>query len=462
MQNTSPHVVVLGAGFGGLTFCQTFRGQARVTLVDRQNHHLFQPLLYQVAAAGLSAPDIAQPIRSILSDHENITVLLDNVVNIDLRERVARCVTAQLRYDYLVMALGGVTSYFGHPEWEKFAPGLKSLDDALRIRRRILLAFEKAENTADPDERKRLMTIVVVGGGPTGVELAGTFAELARHVLQGDFRRIEPRQARVLLVEAGPRILTQFPEDLGQSAVRKLEQMGVEVRTKALVRKIARGLVEVGEEVIGAENIIWAAGVSATPLTRKLGVELDRAGRIKVQPDLSLPGYPEAFAIGDMAFLVDKHGQTVPGVSPAAMQMAKHVARIIEGDLESPGQRLARPAFGYWDRGSMATIGRSAAVAKIGRVKFDGFLAWAAWLVVHLVFLVGFRNRIAVFFNWIYSYFTYKRGMRIITGLGGELGDVDTGAGGPSAAPDSAQTCRPVQDGATSSRAEKRPSEVVR
>lgn len=463
METTTPHVVVLGAGFGGLTFCQSFRGRARVTLVDRQNHYLFQPLLYQVAAAGLSAPDIAQPIRSILSDRENVTVLLDNVSNIDLQKRVVFCDQARLSYDYLVLALGGVTSYFGHAEWERFAPGLKSLDDALRIRRRILLAFEKAENTADPEERKRLMTIVVVGGGPTGVELAGTFVELARHVLQGDFRRIEPRQARVLLVEAGPRILTQFPEDLGQSAARKLAAMGVEVRTRTPVRNITRGCVEMGEEMILADNIIWAAGVSATPLTRKLGVELDKAGRIKVQPDLSVPGYPEVFAIGDMAYLVDKHGQTVPGVSPAAMQMARHVAKIIATELSAPSGRFPeRPAFGYWDRGSMATIGRSAAVAKIGRLEFDGFLAWAAWLMVHLVFLVGFRNRLAVFFNWIYSYFTYKRGMRIITGLCEEPGFEGGDAPGRAAAHDGAQTRRAVQDWSTPARAEAQSSEAVK
>jgi NADH:ubiquinone reductase (H+-translocating) len=418
-ENKGPHIVVLGAGFGGLTFCQRFhcRG-ARITLVDRQNHHLFQPLLYQVAAAGLAAPDIAQPIRSILSDRENVTVLLDNVLDINLREKTVRCEVNHLSYDYLVLALGGTTSYFGHPEWEQSAPGLKSLDDALRIRRRILLAFEKAENTEDAEECRRLMTIVVVGGGPTGVELAGAFAELTRYVLQGDFRRINPRQARVILIEAGPRLVAQFPPELSASAERQLNKLGVEVRTRTRVKNLTPGCVELEGEAIYAENVIWAAGVSASPLTRKLGVELDRAGRIKVNPDLSVPAYPEVFAIGDLAFIVDKDGQTVPGVSPAAMQMAKHVARIIEDEsTRGPARDGAHPAFDYWDRGSMATIGRSAAVAKIGKLEFSGFPAWFAWLVVHLIFLIGFRNKIAVFFNWAYSYFTYKRGMRIITGI---------------------------------------------
>lgn len=419
MERKQRHIVVLGAGFGGLTFCQKFNSPgAQITLVDRQNHHLFQPLLYQVAAAGLAAPDIAQPVRSILADKRDVTVLMDNIVEIDLKSKTVTCEGNRLTYDYLVMALGGVTSYFGHPEWEQFAPGLKSLDDALRIRRQILLAFEKAENITDPQERQRLMTMVVVGGGPTGVELAGAFAELARHVLEGDFRRIDPRQARVILIEASPRVLAQFPPELGASAERQLTRMGVEVRTNMRVKNITDRCVEVEGQMIHAENIVWAAGVSASPLTRKLGVEVDRGGRVLVKPDLSLPGYPEAFAIGDMAYIVDKDGQVVPGVSPAAMQMAKHVAQIIQDEIAfGRSDPEGRPAFDYWDKGSMATIGRSAAVAKVGRLEFSGLLAWLAWLMVHLVFLIGFRNKIAVLFNWAYSYFTYKRGMRIITGL---------------------------------------------
>ena len=436
MEKKVPHVVVVGAGFGGLTFCQAFRCDvAQITLVDRQNHHLFQPLLYQVAAAGLAAPDIAQPVRSILRDCQHVTVLLDNVVGVDLKARTVTGESTHLVYDYLVIALGGVTSYFGHPEWAEFAPGLKSLDDALRIRRDILLAFEKAENAVDPDERRRLMTIVVVGGGPTGVELAGAFAELARHVLEGDFRRIEPRQARVVLIEAGQRVLAQFPPELSVSAANQLRTMGVEVHTNLQVKEITRGCVNAGDQIIYADNIIWAAGVSASPLTRELGVEVDRAGRIKVNPDLSIPGHPEAFAVGDIAFLTDKEGQVVPGVSPAAMQMAKHVVTLIQDDIAGVGiGSKLRPAFRYWDNGTMATIGRSAAVAKIKRLEFSGFPAWLAWLAVHLVFLIGFRNKVAVLFNWAYSYFTYKRGMRIITGLSEKEKPMRTFPAAPAAA----------------------------
>jgi len=413
------HIVVLGAGFGGLTFCQAFNHpQARVTLVDRQNHHLFQPLLYQVATAGLSAPEIAQPVRSILSDRPSVTVLLDTVVDFNLAEKKVFLEKNTLAYDYLVLALGGVTSYFGHPEWEQFAPGLKSLDDALRIRRRILLAFENAENETDPATRDRLMTIVVVGGGPTGVELAGAFAELVRRVLRKDFRRIDPAQARVVLIEAGPRVLAHLPPGLSASAQLQLEKLGVEVRVGAKVKTITQGRVEPENgQIIEAENIIWAAGVSASPLTPKLRTELDHAGRVKVKPDLSLPGHPEVFAIGDMALVLDQDGKPVPGVSPAAMQMARKIARIIRDELDLGVGHAARPPFKYWDKGTMATIGRSAAVAKIGKLEFNGFLAWIAWLFVHLIFLIGFRNKLAVLLQWTYSYLAYKRGARIVTGL---------------------------------------------
>ena len=416
------HVVVVGAGFGGLTFCQSFNHpDTRITLVDRQNHHLFQPLLYQVATAGLSAPEIAQPIRSILSDRPRVTVLLDRVEDFDLARKKVVLERNTLAYDFLVLALGGVTSYFGHADWEPFAPGLKSLDDALRIRRQVLLAFEKAENATDVSEHDRLMTIVVVGGGPTGVELAGAFAELARHVLKSDFRRIDPTQARIVLIEAGPRLLAHLPSKLSANAQRQLEKLGVQVRTGTKVKAITRGRVELeNDQVIETENIIWAAGVSASPLTQKLGVELDRAGRVKVDPDLSLPGHPEVFAIGDMALVLDTDGKPVPGVSPAAMQMAKHVARIIRDELKPGRQPSARPSFKYWDKGTMATIGRSAAVAKISRLEFNGFLAWVAWLFVHLIFLIGFRNRLAVLLQWAYSYVAYKRGARIVTGLSDE------------------------------------------
>src|SRR5216683_290712 len=418
------HVVVLGAGFGGLTFCQTFdHPDTRITLVDRQNHHLFQPLLYQVAAAGLSAPEIAQPIRSILSKKAEVTVLLESVSGFDLSQR----------QDYLVLALGSCTSYFDHPEWERFAPGLKTLEDALRIRSRVLLAFEKAETSAaggagnstvarfDASERERLLTIVIVGGGPTGVELAGSFAELARTVLKRDFRRIDPAQARIILIEAGSTILSHLPSELSESATRQLQKLGVQVRTSTPVKAIREKEVELeGGETIRAENILWAAGVSATPLTKKLGVELDRAGRVKVNPDLSVPGHPEVFAIGDMALVLQENGKPVPGVSPAAMQMGRHVARLIGDELEPGAGRAPRPQFSYWDRGTMATIGRSAAVAWIGKLKISGLIAWLAWLFVHLIFLIGFRNKLAVLLQWTYSYFAYKRSARIITSLPAE------------------------------------------
>ncbi|NOS69097.1 MAG: NAD(P)/FAD-dependent oxidoreductase [Verrucomicrobia bacterium] len=415
--NKQYHVVVLGVGFGGLTFCQNFRHpNARITVVDRTNHHLFQPLLYQVAAAGLSAPEIAQPIRGILSNRPDITVLFNKVVDFDLAQKRVVLEKGSLDYDYLVVAMGGQTGYFGHPEWEQFAPGLKTLDDALRIRSQILLAFEKAENETDPAESDRLLTIVVVGGGPTGVELAGAFAELTRTVLNRDFRRIDPTKARIILIEGSPTVLSHLPPDLSASAQRQLESLGVQVRNNIHVKDIRAGEVELANgEIIRAGNILWAAGVSATPLTKNLGVELDKSGRVKANPDLSLPGHPEIFAIGDMALVLGENGKPVPGVSPAAMQMGKHVAKIVEHEINASAKPATRPAFKYWDKGTMATIGRSAAVAWVGRFKFSGFLAWLAWLFIHLIFLIGFRNRLAVLFQWTYSYFSYKRSARIIT-----------------------------------------------
>ena len=419
METRTPHIIVLGAGFGGLTFCQTFQHRgARVTVVDRQNHHLFQPLLYQVATAGLSAPEIAQPIRSILRDRPHISVLMDSVEDIRLAEKRVVLTSQTLAYDYLVIALGGVTTYFGHPEWAAFAPGLKSLDDALRIRSRILLAFEHAENEPDPAVRQRLMTIVVVGGGPTGVELAGAFADLTRTVLRKDFRRIDPSQARIIVIEASPVVLSHLPDDLARSAQDQLEALGVEVRNNCKVQALTTGRVELSTgEVIEAENVFWAAGVGANPLTQKLGVELDRAGRVKVNLDLTVPGYPEVFAIGDNALVIQPNGKPVPGVSPAAMQAARHVAQIISDELAWPSNaRPPRADFRYVDKGTMATIGRSAAVVMLGDLKLTGFLAWAAWLFIHLLFLVGFRNKIAVLLQWGYSYLTYRRGARIVMG----------------------------------------------
>jgi NADH dehydrogenase len=422
-ENKIPHIVVLGAGFGGLTFCQHFKNpRAKITLVDRTNHHLFQPLLYQVATAGLSAPEIAQPTRSILSRQKNITVLLDQAVDFDLAKREVILETKKLPFDYLVLALGSRNFYFGHAEWEQFAPGLKTLNDAVRIRSRALLAFEKAENTSDTAERERLMTSIIIGGGPTGVELAGAFAELARHVLRRDFRNIDPRHAKIILVEGAPRVLSHLPKKLSDSAARQLKKLGVKIHTGVQVKKIHHGSVELADgEIIHGENILWAAGVSATPLTQKLGVELDKTGRVKVNPDLSVPGHPEVFAIGDMALVLEKDGQPVPGVSPAAMQMARHVARIIDDELD--GKKIPRPSFKYWDKGTMATIGRSKAVAMVGRFQFSGFFAWLAWLGLHLVFLIGFRNKIVVIIQWIYSYFAYKRGARIITNIPPEPAD---------------------------------------
>lgn len=408
-------IVVLGAGFGGLTFCQNLKHlDASVTVVDRTNHHLFQPLLYQVATAMLSAPEIAQPIRTILSDRENITVLMDQAVDLRLAQREVVLQSKTLPYDYLVLALGGRNNYFGHPEWEQFAPGMKSINDAVSVRSRVLMAFERAENTDDLAERERLMTVVIIGAGPTGVELAGAFTELVSHVLKGDFRRIDPPKAKIILLEAAPRILSYLPEDLSASATRQLASLGTVIRTSTTVKDIRNGEVELANgEIIRSENIIWAAGVSAPALTQKLGVELDRSGRVKVNPDLSVPGHPEVFAIGDMTFLLQADGKPVPGVSPAAMQMARHVAGIIDHELT--GETGARPAFVYHDKGTMATIGRSKAVAHIGKIKLSGFPAWVAWLALHLIFLIGFRNKITVVIQWIYSYFVHKRGARIIS-----------------------------------------------
>ena len=417
-----PHVVVVGAGFGGLAVVRHLPADlARITIVDRQNHHLFQPLLYQVATAGLAAVDIAQPVRAIFGARPNLAVIMSEVTGFDLAAKRVRHDRGELAYDYLVVAAGGVTSYFGHPEWEQFAPGLKTLDDALRIRRQILCSFERAETEPDPAKREAAMNIVVIGGGPTGVELAGTFAELTRTVLNRDFDHIDPSKARVVLIEGAPRVLAAFPPVLSASAQRQLEKLGVEVRTGLRVEAIRQGEVVVGGETIRADNIIWGAGVAGAPVAKKLGGETDRAGRVKVLPDLSVPGWPDVFAIGDMVTLVDAKGVTVPGVAQGAMQMGAHAAGIIARELR--GEKFSpagRAAFAYVDRGSMATIGRSAAVADIHGLKLSGYPAWIAWLTVHLLFLVGFRNKFSVLMQWTYSYLTYKRGARIITGVSGE------------------------------------------
>lgn len=409
-----PHVVVLGAGFGGLSFAKRFPdGLARVTVVDRANHHLFQPLLYQVAAAGLAVPDIAQPIRSILAPKRDVTVLMDEVTSIEPNAQRVGLRSRWLNYDYLVVALGGRTSYFGHPEWERCAPGLKSAGDALRIRRDLLQALERAEQTSDPTERKRLLTTVVIGGGPAGVELAGAFAESQRHVLASDFRRANTTTGRVILVEAGSRLLAGFPAKLAEKAERQLQELGVMVWLGGRVTDIREGEVVIGETTLAAGNIIWAAGVAGSPLVAALGAPTDRGGRAIVQPDLSVPGHPEVFVIGDNAAVVDTHGRSVPGISPAAIQMGSYAARTIAEEV-CHGSPRARPAFRYRDKGTMATIGRSRAVARIGRLEFSGSFAWLLWLGVHLLFLIGFRNKVSVLVQWAHSYITYKPGARVI------------------------------------------------
>jgi NADH:ubiquinone reductase (H+-translocating) len=412
MSSDIPHVVIIGAGFGGLTCAQALkRTPVRITIVDRANHHLFQPLLYQVAMAGLSPADIAQPIRSILHKQKNVKVLLDEATYVDFNNQTVELRDSKLKYDYLVLATGGRTSYFGHDEWETFAPGLKDLDDAVEIRRRVLLAFEAAEKETDPERRRELMTFVVVGGGPTGVELAGAIAELSHFVLARDFRTIYPEEAEILLLEGGPKILPSFAPDLSKSAHRQLAELGVRVLTGAQVTGIDEHGVYLGAESIRAATVIWAAGVGATALTTRLGAPIDRAGRVLVNHDLTVPGHHNVFAIGDMTYL-EQDGKPLPGVSPVAIQMGRLVARNIRNDLAGKPYE----EFRYFDKGSMATIGRKAAIAEIGKLHLSGFIAWMAWLTVHIFFLIGFRNRFAVLFNWAWSYFTYQRGARLITG----------------------------------------------
>ena len=409
-------VVIIGGGFGGLAFCQQFRGKANLVLIDKQNHHLFQPLLYQVAMTGLAAPDIASPLRHIFRRHRHISVHMAEVRSVDLKQKTVTANGRVVEYDYLVLGMGGRTSYFGNNHWDKHALGLKTLDDALTIRRRILSSFEIAENIDDEAERRRLMTIVVVGGGPTGLELAGSIAELTSRVFRKDFRRINTADARIILIEGADRLLSNYPESLSKKAEEQIKELGVEVQLNTKVREVSEGIVELASgEVIEARNILWGAGVEAIPMTRTLGVPVDRAGRILVEPDLSLPGHPEVFAVGDLAAVKQADGSDVPGVAPAAMQMGRYVAdQIAKGLTGDSETSVTAEPFVYRDKGSMATIGRSRAVAWIGSLRFGGFMAWIAWLTIHLFFLVTFRNKLFVLTNWIISYFSYGRGARII------------------------------------------------
>lgn len=413
MSDSRHHVVIVGGGFAGLWAARALaKAPVRITLIDRRNHHLFQPLLYQVATAGLSAPDIAAPLRHILRRQANVEVRLAEVTRIDPTLRRLWFSDAEsLDYDYLLLASGATHAYFGHDEWAANAPGLKTLDDALYLRRHLLVAFERAEAESDPAKRAAWLNFAIVGGGPTGVELAGTLAEIARHTLKNEFRNIDPTEARVRLIEAGPRVLASFPEDLSERARRQLQKLGVEVSTGVAVTAINRAGYQLGDDFIPARTVVWAAGVAASPLARSLDVPLDRAGRVIVQPDLSVPGHPEIFVGGDLAS-VQSDGRPVPGVAPAAKQMGRHIAAMIRARLAG---RPATP-FRYKDYGNLATIGRMAAVVHFGRLKLSGLLAWWFWLAAHVFFLIGFRNRVVVLLNWAWAYWSYQRGARIIFG----------------------------------------------
>ena len=431
-----PRVVIVGAGFGGLTAARRIaRLPVQVTLLDRKNHHTFQPLLYQVATAGLSPGEIAAPIRAILRGRSNIEVLLEEVIDFDLEHKKIRTNAQSLDYDFLVVASGATHAYFGHQEWQSLAPGLKTIEDALEIRRRVLLAFELAErqaaarldNESDNSRphdnprhenqppaacRQSPLQFVVVGGGPTGVELAGTLAEIAHHALNHEFRNFDPRQSRILLIEGGPRVLPSYSEELSRKAEQQLRRLGVEVLTSHMVTNIEPGAVWMGDKTIPSAVVLWAAGVAASPLGQKLGVPLDRAGRVLVNPDLSIPRHAQVFVIGDLAALPDENGKLLPGVAQVAIQQGAWVSEIIARDLQNQPRRN----FHYHDKGSLATIGRAAAVAQFGKFEMSGYFAWLAWLFIHILFLIGFRNRLLVMIQWAWSYLTYERGARLITG----------------------------------------------
>jgi NADH dehydrogenase len=407
-----PHVVIVGAGFGGLEAAKKLACQdVRVTVIDRTNYHLFQPLLYQVATAALSPADIAAPVRGILSKCRNTEVVLEEVQSIDVDAKKVRMFDAEISYDFLILATGARHSYFGHPEWEKLAPGLKSLEDAVEIRRRILMAFEYAERITDEAARQAAMTFVIIGGGPTGVEMAGAIAEIARYTLSKDFRHIDPSQARVILIESEPRVLASFPEDLRISATKQLSDLGVEVRTGVYATDLSEAGLRIGAEFIPCRVKIWAAGNTASFIGKTLGVPVDRVGRVIVNDDLTIPGHPEVQVIGDLANYSHRGGKPLPGVSPVAMQQGRHAANNILAILD--GRKPQK--FWYWDKGSMATIGRNKAVADLNIVHFSGLPAWIVWLFIHVLFLVGFRNRAAVLFQWAWAYFSFNKGARLIT-----------------------------------------------
>lgn len=406
-------IVIVGGGFAGLNAAKGLGGRrdVDVLLIDRRNHHLFQPLLYQVAMAGLSPAEIAAPIRGLLSGYGNIRVLLGEVGKVEIGSQLVRADCGTFSYDYLVMACGASHTYFGHQDWEEHAPGLKSLEEATEIRRRVLWAFEKAEGEASAEKREALTTFVVVGAGPTGVELAGALGEMRRFTLAKDFRNVDPLQARVILIEAGPRILPSFDEKLSARASRDLERLGVQVRTDSLVTRVASDRIELGQERLPASTVLWAAGVRGPAVSRSLGVELDSQGRVPVRADLSLEGHPEVFVLGDQAHCPDESGRPLPGVATVALQQGLYVASLIRREISG---RERRP-FRYWDKGQMATIGRKRAIVQSGRLMFGGYLAWLAWLLVHIYYLSGFQNRLIVMFRWAWAYLTFRRGARLIT-----------------------------------------------
>jgi NADH dehydrogenase len=410
--NSKPHVVIVGAGFGGLEAAKKLACEdVRVTVIDRTNYHLFQPLLYQVATAALSPADIAAPVRAVLSECKNVEVILAEVQSVDVEAKKVKTLDLEIDYDYLILATGARHSYFGHNEWEKLAPGLKSLEDAIELRRRILMAFEYAEEITDKAARRAAMNFVLIGGGPTGVEMAGAIAEISRHTLARDFRHIDPSQARVILIEGEPRLLAAYPPDLSESARKQLVALGVEVRTSTRATSLTEAGVQIGDEFIPCRVKIWAAGNNASFVGKTLGAPADRVGRVIVNDDLTIPGHPEVQVIGDLANFPHQTGQPLPGISPVAMQQGRHAARNVLAMAQ--GRKPRR--FRYWDKGTMATIGRNKAVADLKFVHLSGLPAWLAWLFIHIIFLVGFRNRLLVLFQWAWAYLTFDKGARLIT-----------------------------------------------